>query len=248
MKAIILAAGRGNRMKMLTGNQPKCFTELHGKRLIDWQLEALHSAGISQIAIVRGYSGDSFKFDVTYFDNPRWAQTNMVQSLLCAAEWLREFECIVSYSDIVYGPKTVQRLVECPAEISITYDPNWFKLWSMRFKEPLSDAETFQLDEADQIVEIGNRAKNVDEIQGQYMGLLKFSPQGWRSTENFLEKLSQAEIDRLDMTKLLQSLASNGINIRAVPVNDGWLEVDSEYDLGIYNKLLSDRKGIIWWR
>ena len=52
MKAIILAAGRGSRMKLLTDEIPKCLVKLRGKSLLDWQLSALRAAGITDIALV----------------------------------------------------------------------------------------------------------------------------------------------------------------------------------------------------
>jgi len=55
MKAIILAAGRGSRMKNLTDERPKCLVELRGNPLLDWQLAALLEAGIDRIAIDTGY-------------------------------------------------------------------------------------------------------------------------------------------------------------------------------------------------
>ena len=58
MKAIILAAGRGSRMKLLTDETPKCLIKLRGKSLLDWQLSALRAAGITDIAIVTGYRRD----------------------------------------------------------------------------------------------------------------------------------------------------------------------------------------------
>ena len=60
MKAIILAAGRGSRMKNLTDDRPKCLVELRGKALLDWQLAALREAGIEQAAIVTGYRRELF--------------------------------------------------------------------------------------------------------------------------------------------------------------------------------------------
>ena len=54
MKAIILAAGRGSRMKNLTDEIPKCMLEFRGKPLIEWQLASLRSAGINEIGIVTG--------------------------------------------------------------------------------------------------------------------------------------------------------------------------------------------------
>ena len=80
MRGIILAAGRGSRMGSLTQKLPKCRTVFNGKELIQWQLGALREAGIKQIAIVRGYLKETFTLDLTYFDNSRWDDTNMVRS------------------------------------------------------------------------------------------------------------------------------------------------------------------------
>ena len=55
MKAIILAAGRGSRMKNMTDERPKCLVELGGKPLLEYQLTALRQAGINEIAVVTGY-------------------------------------------------------------------------------------------------------------------------------------------------------------------------------------------------
>ncbi len=89
MKAILLAAGRGSRMKELTDARPKCLLELRGKSLLDRQLEALRKAGISEIAIVTGYKRELLADrGLVEFHNPRWADTNMVSSLASAQEWL----------------------------------------------------------------------------------------------------------------------------------------------------------------
>ena len=98
MKGIILAAGRGSRMGLLTNNLPKCRTVFKGKELIQWQMESLQRAGINDIAVVRGYLANTFDLNVKYFDNKRWAETNMVMSLLSANEWLSNNICISSYS------------------------------------------------------------------------------------------------------------------------------------------------------
>ncbi len=234
IKGIILAAGRGSRMGKLTSEQPKCRTVLHGKSLIDWQLESLHGAGIDEIAIVRGYLANTFDFDVTYFENPRWAETNMVMSLVMANKWLCTDTCVVSYSDIVYSSDAVRRLIAANGDIVITYDPNWRQLWKKRFDAPLSDAETFRLDKG-RVIEIGNRASSMEEIEGQYMGLTRFTPRGWNEVSDFLSGYTQEEQDKMDMTKLLQGLIANGVKITATAIGDAWYEVDREEDLEIYN-------------
>lgn len=236
MKAIILAAGRGSRMQSLTADQPKCFTEIHGKKLIEWQMDALKNSGIKNIGIVRGYLANSFNFDVAYFDNARWSETNMLMSLVMAKDWLISDTCIISYSDIVYSSKTVERLVTGGGDISITYDPSWLKLWSLRFDDPLSDAETFKLNGNSELIEIGGRAQSVEEIEGQFMGLLKFTPKGWSIIENYLNTLTQEACDKMDMTKLLKGLLSRGESISAIRIEEPWYEVDNEKDLSEYLK------------
>ena len=101
MKAIILAAGRGSRMGEATETGPKCLTKLHGTPLLDMQIEALNAAGLSEIAIVTGYMADKLTGRGLHtFHNPYWETTNMLASLTFASAWLRNEECIVSYSDI----------------------------------------------------------------------------------------------------------------------------------------------------
>ena len=51
MKAIILAAGRGKRMRPLSDSTPKPLLEVHGKRLIEWHLEALARAGVREVVV-----------------------------------------------------------------------------------------------------------------------------------------------------------------------------------------------------
>lgn len=235
MKAIILAAGRGSRMQAATADRPKCLVEIKGRSLLSRQMEALTEAGIRDIAAVRGYRGTQLEpFGLTLFDNPRWAETNMVMSLYQARPWLSAGPCLVSYSDIFYTPETVKALAASPADIAISYDPNWLDLWSRRFPDPLADAETFRLDAMGRVVEIGGRAETVAEIKGQYMGLLKFTPAGWAKVAALVDGLSSEQRDRLDMTGMLARLIAAGHQISAVPAVGAWGEVDSESDLALY--------------
>jgi choline kinase len=236
MKAIILAAGRGSRMRQFTEDRPKCLVEVAGVPLFDRQCAALTAAGVTKIGVVTGYKGEALASrPVTRFDNPRWADTNMVASLTMAAAWLRQEPCLISYSDIFYRPDAPAALLACDADIAITYDPNWLSLWSRRFADPLSDAETFRCDESGNLREIGARPQDLGEVQGQYMGLLRFTPAGWQSVEDCLSALEPLKRDRLDMTSLLGLLLARNIPIRAVPAQWRWGEVDCETDLALYD-------------
>jgi choline kinase len=249
MRAIVLAAGRGSRMGEQTRLQPKCLTQFAGKALLDWQLEALRGAGIREIAAVRGYLAELVaRPGLSYFENMRWAETNMVASLACAAPWLEAFECVVSYSDIVYPADHVRALSDAGGDIVVAYDTKWLELWSRRFADPLSDAETFRMDSHGTLTEIGNRAKTLDEIEGQYLGLLKFTPAGWRQVRDLNAELPPARRDRIDMTGILKELISRGATIRTVPVAGSWYEIDSESDLKLYTEWVRTNDGAVWAR
>ena len=222
-------------MGSLTKDFPKCRTVLFGKELIQWQLDALNQPEIDEISIIRGYLSETFDFDVKYFENKKWAETNMVSTLICADKWLEFDTNIISYADIVYSPSSISTLIKSNEDIVITYDPNWHELWSMRFDDPLKDAETFKLKNGI-ITEIGNKANHINEIEGQFMGLIKISTNGWQKISKYLNGFSIEEIDSMDMTMLLQGLINSNIEVHGVPISDRWMEVDSESDLKIYKE------------
>ena len=236
MKAIILAAGRGSRMKEKTEALPKCLVELWGKTLLDWQIKALREAGIEDIAIITGYRAEEIERrqpKVTYFHNADWEQTNMVSTLLKADAWLKEDDCIISYADIVYTSKAVKLLKDSHADLALTYYTEFLQLWKQRFANPLEDIETFRLN-GTKLKEIGQKAQSLDEIEGQYMGLLKFTPQGYAKILKQMDAGLPKPLAKMDMTGLLSHLLANGMEIEALPYDELWLEVDNQHDLELY--------------
>jgi MurNAc alpha-1-phosphate uridylyltransferase len=68
--ALILAAGRGERMRPLTDHTPKPLLVVQGKRLIEWHLEALARDGVQRVVINTAYLED--QFEPTLGDGSRW--------------------------------------------------------------------------------------------------------------------------------------------------------------------------------
>lgn len=243
MKAIILAAGRGSRMKEKTDILPKCLTELWGKTLLEWQLEAIHGAGIEEVYIITGYHAEEIEKrnpDINFLRNENWANTNMVSTLVCADELLSSDDCVVSYADIVYKKEAITKLINSKSDISLTYYTEFRKLWENRFANPLDDVETFKIDENYNITEIGQKAQSLDEIEGQYMGILKFTPKGWISTKKLMNRNMPKPIEKMDMTGLLEYLIQNGMKLEGVPYDKIWVEVDSQEDLKLYSCVFVD--------
>jgi len=242
MRAVILAAGRGSRLGHLGDDRPKCFVELEGKPLIERQIAALRRGGVDEIGVVRGYRAEMINFPgLTYFDNSQWAETNMVMSLAAAAPWLRSGPVIVSYADIFYRSELVCSLAAAPGQLVISYDRAWRRLWARRFADPLADAETFRIDAAGRLLEIGGKTTRIEDIEGQYMGLLKFTPPAWSAVETLLTTLGVPVRDRLDMTGLLgRLLAGKELPIDTFATDGQWGEIDNPEDVALYEKMVSE--------
>lgn len=241
MKACILAAGRGSRLGRLTAERPKCLIELGGRPLIDWQTTALCEAGIEEVILVTGYRAEMLQgYGTRRIHNPRWAQCNMVSSLLCA-DTAFDGPVIVSYADIVYHSAPVRALMAAQGDIVVAYDTDWLDLWSRRFDDPLGDAESFAIDSQLRVRDIGRKVADISRIQGQYMGLLRITPTalGW------IREAVQGREDggrTMDMTGLLAGLIDAGHPVHGLPCSGGWCEIDDARDLAVAEALLAEGK------
>lgn len=234
-RALLLAAGRGSRLTPYTDDRPKCLVPFLGRALLAYQIAALQMAGIDEIGIVSGYRAECLDtYGHRHFVNPRWQSSNMVVSLLAAADWFATESSLVCYTDIVYTPAAIEALAASPADIVISQDPHWQTLWGARFADPLADAETFRLSDDGRLQEIGGKTTRIEDIQGQYMGLLKFSSHGWQQICDYLATLPAETRDRLDMTGLIARLLATGIPVHTVAAPWPWAEVDQAEDLYLY--------------
>lgn len=242
MRALILAAGRGSRMGRLSDDRPKCLVDLNGQSLIERQVAALRRGGVDEIGVVRGYRAEMIDLPgLSYFANERWAETNMVMSLTAAAPWLRSGSVIVSYADIFYRSELVRGLAGAPGQLIISYDRAWRGLWTRRFANPLADAETFRIDGAGQLLEIGGKTTRIEDIEGQYMGLLKFTPAAWSAVETLLSTLDAPIRDRLDATGLLRRLLTgNELPIGTFGTDGQWGEIDNPEDVALYQNMVRE--------
>jgi L-glutamine-phosphate cytidylyltransferase len=252
MKAIILSAGEGKRLRPLTNEKPKSMVELFDKSLLDWQIEKFRDLQIFDISVVKGYKAESISIEnVNYFYNSKFSQTNMVETLFCAKNKL-EGDIIISYGDIIYEKNVLKKLLDDESDISVIIDKNWEYYWKMRFKNPLDDAESLILDKSNFIQDIGQPVKEIKEIQGQYIGLIKFQNKGTEILNEFYQKMkneakngnnplnSSLPFEKSYMTDLLQGLINEGNKIKAVSISNGWLELDSINDYNLYNNKLKN--------
>jgi choline kinase/transcriptional regulator with XRE-family HTH domain len=239
-KAIIIAAGLGSRLNELTEDCPKCMLELDGKSILEHQLDAYNTNGISDISVIRGYKKEKINIaGLNFFENTDFKNNNILNSLFYGEEAL-EGNVIVSYSDIVFSPKIVERLLDSNADISIVVDVDWRGRYKNRKEHPISEAENVIVDANNAVVDIGKIMTSPDDVYGEFIGMMKFSPRGCeifkrhfhRAKALFWNKPYQraATFQQAYITDILKDMAELGVPVQTIIIEQGWQEIDTAED------------------
>ncbi len=241
MKSIILAAGQGVRLRPLTDTVPKCMVEYKSKCIIDYILDTMGNCNIQSNVIINGYKKEVLEKhlslrEVSFHTNTQYDSTNMVTTLFCAESELND-DIIISYADIIYKPEILQKLINSPADFACVVDLKWKELWSQRMNNPLDDAETMRLNADGTIKELGKKPKTYNDIEGQYIGLIKISKKVLPQIIEYYHSLDKSalydkkDFDNMYMTSFIQLVINNLVPVHAELIEGGWLEVDCVEDL-----------------
>lgn len=246
MKAIILAAGRGRRLGKYTESIPKCMLKVGEITIIEKQIAILRSVGIDEIIVVKGFAEEKINLGGVKYYVDREHCHNMVYSLFCAeAEMYGDI--IISYGDILYEPQVVKKLLDAKgADVMVVADRLWKEFFGLRSADPYNDAESFRFDSDEFITNIGQSNPDPQDVQAQYIGLIKLTGNGITTIR---EKYTEAKkkyagkiwlrgrtFENIYMTDLLQFLIDDGVDVKSVFIDKGWLEFDTVQD---YEKIQS---------
>ncbi len=114
MRAVILAAGRGGRLRGVIGERPKCLARIGDRTLLERQIEALQAAGITHITVVAGYHAGQVREvcsrQAEIVENARYASTNSLYSLWLARDLLRD-GFVVLNCDVLFHPQLLDDLL-----------------------------------------------------------------------------------------------------------------------------------------
>ena len=245
MKMIIVAAGQGTRLRPLTNDKPKCMVEYKNKAIIDYILETANKCDVKDIALVNGYKKEVLKNhlnnkDIKFYTNEKYDKTNMVSTLFNAIKFMDD-DLIISYADIIYEKEILKKLINSKDDFSVVVDRKWKDLWSLRMENPLEDAETLKVKDG-KIIELGKKPNSYNEIEGQYIGLIKISKNILPKVIEFYNKLDNNKLydgkdfDNMYMTSFIQMIIDNLTDVKPVYIDGGWLEIDSVEDLKIYEQ------------
>lgn len=230
MQAVILSAGQGRRLLPLTADRPKCLIDLHGKTLLQWQLDALLAAGVGPITVVTGYASEAVEAVIAAHYAGQAVQVQFNPFFQVADNlgscWIARAafagELLLLNGDTVFEPAIVQRLLAAaPAPIRLTIDR----------KANYDDDDMKVIVEGARLLRIGKHLP-VDAVDAESIGLLRFGADGARHFQAAAERALRepdglrwwylSVIDRLADEGLVETCSIQGLH---------WAEVDFPRDL-----------------
>src|SRR5436190_16221714 len=178
MRAIIIGAGRGQRLMPTTADTRKCFAEVKGLRLLDWSLRAFGDAAVGDVCFIGGYQIDKVRQgypQLTCRHNTGWEHNNILASLMHAEDLMTEgFICC--YSDTLFTSEVVRRVLENPKDIVLNVDTQWLDRYQHRSQHPPDDAEKV-LAQNGEVTRV-HRGIATKDAHGEYTGIARFTPAG----------------------------------------------------------------------
>ena len=245
IKALIIAAGLGSRLKKHTENLPKCMLKFGDKTLLQRQLDAYKKNGIKDISLIRGYKKEKISYKgIKYFENNDYKNNNILNSIFYAEKVING-DIIISYSDILFDSSVVERALSSDHDISVVVDIDWRGYYVGRRDHPISEAENVIFNSNNEVEKIGKINKGNDEVHGEFIGMVKLSNRGTEIFKEHFHRLKKiywnkpfqrAEIfQKAYLTDFIQELVDIGIKVHCVIIESGWKEIDTVED---YKKAL----------
>jgi len=229
MKGIILAAGDGDRLGVLTLGVPKALLDVGGRPLIGYPLAAQAAAGIDEIAVVVGYLGDriwevlgdgsQFGVRLSYIPNDDYWGGNAV-SVHKARQWVQGEPVVLCMADHVIAEGLVKRLVENgPAEETLCVDHSPGEYLN------IDEATKGALDGDGCIKNIGKDLARWDALDtGVFLLTGRFF--------HFLDRLVRRHGLGVEMSDAIRFIVGQGQRFRTCDVSGCfWMDVDTKEDL-----------------
>jgi len=235
MQLIVLASGRGSRLKKLTKKIPKCLVSVRSKTIIDYISK--NFIKFDQTIILTGYKSELInkKFpEIKKIKNEKYMSTNMVYSLFCAKKYIKQ-DLIISYSDIIFDHRIIDEMINIK-KTHIPLNKKWLSLWKKRMNENRinDDAEDLLINN-NKVLSIGKKILT-KRPKLQFMGLIKIKYQDFIKLYKYFNTLNDTKVD---MTTFLNNAIKNKIiNLGFFKTSKYWFEIDNIKDRKVAEKYL----------
>ena len=243
MKAIILAAGMGSRLKELTSSIPKCMIEINGESLIKRLLKILIKYKVNDIVLVVGYKQEvlidyisklELDIKVTYIYNKEYNTTNNIYSLFLAKPEILKEDILLLESDLIFDEQVIEKLISSPEKnlaVVSSYE-HWMDGTCVKIDEKKNItnfifSNDFNFNFTDKLYKTVNIYKFSLDFMKSYMILL----------ETYLKIKDKKDYYETIFKYLIQIKPKE---LKALVLdNEKWYEIDNKEDLEIAEGLFS---------
>lgn len=232
MKALILAAGMGKRLKPITDRIPKTLIKVEDKPILGHILTNIKECGIEDVLIVTGYkdeliheyvgNGSRWGLNITYCHNKWYNTTENILSVNLASGYLSEDEFILINADDLFSPFILSRLMEKHGDIVLAVD-NQGTVGTEEMK--------VYTDGNGRITAV---SKELDPLEsyGEDIGIIKFSKIGGRAFLDSIKKIIRERGPHFYFQEAIHDLSTKEYPVNYINIgNEPWIEVDDHFDL-----------------
>ena len=236
-KAVLLAAGRGTRMREMTAELPKPMLEVRGKPVLQFIVEGLRDAGVREFLIIVGYQaetvqnffGDGSRYNIAIQYATQLVQDGTGRVVDLARNFAAQSAFVLSYGDILVDSENYKRIVDLP--------DNREAIITVKRGEDVSKGGAVFVNDRMELVDIREKSK-ADQTRSPWYnaGLYAFRT----SIFDFTVKLKRSPRGEYELTDAIRDLAQSGKKIKALEIIGEWADVR---DPEILAKLNNSHRG-----
>ncbi len=237
MKAVILAAGVGSRIRPLTDNCPKSLLKIGEHTILEMMLSHIQDCGINEVVFVIGYLKEQIQdhvktrfpdLDASFVINEKYAETNTGFSLMLVKDLVKDSGFIKFDADVVFDEKILERLIICNHENCLCVDKN-INLAAEEIK--------VVIDNKNRILK-ANKTVNPKDAAGESIGIEKI---GKNTAKLLFKELELMMKDKKNHQEYYESayerLIEKNVPFYALDITGlKWVEIDTPHDFAIAKK------------
>jgi dTDP-glucose pyrophosphorylase len=221
-RAVILAAGRGTRMRELTADLPKPMIEVRGKPVLEHIVEGLRDAGVRRFLIIVGYHaetvrnffGDGRRHNVTIQYATQTVRDGTGRVVNLARDFTGEAPFVLSYGDILISSVNYKRIVDLPNNLEA--------IITVTRGEDVSKGGAVLVNEQMELVDLREKPRPGEPTSPWYnAGLYAFRP----SIFEFIARLEPSPRGEYELTDAIRDLAQSGKKVQALELTGEWADV-----------------------
>ncbi|MDA9561383.1 phosphocholine cytidylyltransferase family protein [Gammaproteobacteria bacterium] len=243
MKAIILAAGVGSRIRPLTDNCPKSLLKINGKTILEMMLSHIKTCGINEVIFVLGYLQDQIKdyvktqfpdLIVQFITNEKYEVTNTGYSLMLTKDFVKNSTFIKFDADVVFDINILKTLIASEYDNCLCIDKN-INLDAEEIKVIIKDDN--------RVVKASKTVNPLDAI-GESIGIEKISGETAHTLFNDLELMMKDEEYHQEYYEAAyERLIEKDVPFYALDISGlRWTEIDTKEDFMLAGKIFSQSK------